>query len=143
MENYIRLAAEAAEESPANQSLVILITGFVVVFLMLLLLIGLIKLYSCIVYAAQNKASSKAKATDSPEEETTASVPTPVVSSPQSDGLDLQTVAVITAAVEAYYGGSKKVRVAGIRPSSTGRSEWANAGLRENIPAMMRTGGLL
>ncbi len=142
MQSYIRLAAQTAQEPPANQSLIILITGFAVVFLVLLLLIGLIKIYSGIVYAAQNKAASKAKTKDSPKEAVSTSAPAPVASTLHSDGLDLQTVAVITAAVEAYYGGSKKVRVAGIRPSNTARSEWATAGLRESIPAM-RTGGLI
>ncbi len=143
MQNFISLAAEATQQTPSNQSLIILITGFVVVFMVLLLLIGLIKLYSGIVYAAQNKAKAKADAkakesTQVPVAAESASV-APAV---HNDGLDLQTVAVITAAVEAFYGNSKKVRVTGIRPANTTRNEWATAGIRENIPAM-RTEGLL
>ena len=132
---------ETAKNATAsdNQEVVILITGFVIVFMLLLLLIGFIKIYSGIVYAAQNKAKNK-KA--SPVKEAPAAE---IVSEPEAtveDGLDLQTIAVITAAVEAYYSKDKKVRVTGIRPVSNSRSEWATAGLYENIPAM-RSEGLL
>ncbi|MBQ4569332.1 MAG: OadG family protein [Ruminococcus sp.] len=141
MQNYIRLAADATQQAPSNQSLIILITGFVVVFLVLLLLIGLIKLYSGIVYAAQNKAKAKAKPAQ-PALAPVAAEAVTVAPASHNEGLDLQTVAVITAAVEAFYGSTKKVRVTGIRPANTARNEWANAGIRENIPAM-RTEGLL
>ncbi len=141
MQNYIRLAADATQQTSSNQSLIILITGFVVVFLVLLLLIGLIKLYSGIVYAAQNKAKAKTKPVE-PAAAPVAAEPAADMAAIHNVGLDLQTVAVITAAVEAFYGSTKKVRVTGIRPASTTRNEWATAGIRENIPAM-RTEGLL
>lgn len=133
-----------------NMSVIILITGFVVVFAVLILLIGIIWAYSKIVSTAQNAAQKKKdkkqakkqaeQAVASPAEEI---ISAPVSSAPASDGsLDLQTVAVITAAVEAFYGESK-VRVVGIRPSSgSTRSQWATAGLMESIPKM-RSEGLL
>ncbi len=142
MQNSFRLAADVTQQAPDNQSLVILITGFVVVFLVLLLLIGIIKIYSGIVYAVQNKSTAKSKAKEPAQAPATPSESAPVAQAPVGDGLDLQTVAVITAAVEAFYGSSKKVRVTGIRPSNSSRNEWATAGLRENMPAM-RTEGLL
>ena len=143
MQNFIRLATDATQDPPGNQSLVILITGFAVVFMVLLLLIGLIKVYSGIVYAAQNKVTSKAKSKEEPEQvkEPVANAAS-VATSPASDEVDLQTIAVITAAVETFYGGSKKVRVAGIRPVASGRNAWGSAGVMENIPSMTR-GGLL
>ncbi|MBQ9742826.1 MAG: OadG family protein [Ruminococcus sp.] len=123
----------AAAES--NQSLTILVTGFVVVFAVLLLLIGIIKLYSTIVSSAENKAKktkelklSQAKA--APAETTQPAVPATQVA---DGGLDLQTVAVITAAVEAYYSDGRKVRITGIRRASGARSEWATAGISDNI----------
>lgn len=129
-----------------NMSVIILITGFVVVFAVLVLLIGIIWAYSKIVSSAQNafqRKKEKKQAENTPAEETApveASQEAPAV----ADGsLDLQTVAVITAAAEAYYAGSKKVRVVGIRPSNkASRSQWAAAGLAENIPNM-RSEGLL
>lgn len=142
MQNSIEQVTKAAEQTTGNQSIIILITGFVVVFLVLLLLIGLIKIYSGIVSAVQKKAASKSKAKN-PAEAPAPAADAPVLKvAPESASDDLQTIAVITAAVEAYYGGSKKVKVTGIRPVSSARSEWATAGLRENIPAM-RSEGLL
>ncbi|MBQ8000589.1 MAG: OadG family protein [Ruminococcus sp.] len=130
-----------------NMSVIILITGFVVVFAVLILLIGIIMAYSKIVSSAQN-ASQKRKAKKQAQQAEISSVEEavsePVSSAPASDGsLDLQTVAVITAAVDAFYGDSK-VRVVGIRPTSGSntRSQWATAGLIESIPKM-RSEGLL
>ena len=142
----IRLAQQATEEvikettDSDNQSVVILVTGFVVVFLVLLLLIGIIKVYSALVCAAQNKTKKVKTAPEAVTEPPVSSVSP--VDDLIDDGLDLQTVAVITAAVEAYYSKGKKVRITGIRSSQSLRSEWATAGLFENIPGM-RSEGLL
>ncbi len=139
----VNSAAKTAEEAPDNQSLIILITGFVVVFLVLLLLIGIIKVYSTIVSTAQSKAE-KAKANKEKAKEIPATVvqEASLVSAEIEEGLDLQTVAVITAAVEAYYSKGKKVRITGIRPADTRKNQWASASLAQNIPAM-RWEGLL
>lgn len=138
----ITLATQTTgEKSGANESLVILITGFVVVFMVLLLLIGIIKLYSGIVSSVQNKVQNKKIKSEVNNSEPIAPLP-PVSEEIADDGLDLQTVAVITAAVEAYYSKDKKVRITSIRPSNNLRNEWASAGLAQNIPAM-RSEGLL
>lgn len=144
LDKTILLAEEASKEitessGSDNQSLVILVTGFVVVFMVLLLLIGIIKVYSGIVYAAQNRTKKSKIAS---EVTVTPEPVTEVVEETSEEGLDLQTVAVITAAVEAFYSKDKKVRIKAIRPAVTERSEWASAGLFENIPAM-RSEGLL
>lgn len=141
MQNTVQQATEIAQESASNQSLIILITGFVVVFLVLLLLIGIIKIYSGIVYSIQKKAASKAKAQESVSNTEDSLQTVDVIEEVDSDSPDLQTIAVISAAVEAIYGDSNKVRITGIRPTSSARSEWAQAGLRDNIPSM-RTEGL-
>lgn len=126
-----------------NMSVIILITGFVVVFAVLVLLIGIIWAYSKIVSSVQ-KGAEKRKAKKAPVEETESVEETaPVVDNTADVSDDMQTIAVIAAAVEAYYG-DKKVRVVGIRPSAGGnvRSQWATAGLVENMPKM-RSEGLL
>lgn len=126
-----------------NMSVIILITGFVVVFAVLFLLIGIIKLYSMIVSSAQNKSAKKAAQKAAEKEERSAPVQTaaPMQPADVSDGaLDPQTVAVITAAVEAFYSGDKKVRVTGIRRASGVRTEWAAAGIAENISSMRAEG---
>ena len=127
-------AAAKTSEKSDNEAVIILITGFVVVFLVLLLLIGIIKIYSGIVYSAQKKAEKAA--------EPVPAAPVAVQATEPDDTLDLQTVAVITAAVEAFYAKDKKVRITSIRPADKSRSEWAAAGLAQNIPAM-RSEGLL
>ena len=132
-----------------NMSVIILITGFVVVFAVLILLIGIIWAYSKIVSSFQNSAQKRkekklAKKAAKASVQTVEEVPVaPVAAAPADNSLDLQTVAVITAAVEAFYGDGKKLRITSIRPVGTNsRSEWATAGLMESIPKM-RTEGLL
>ena len=132
---------QAAENASANQSIIILITGFVVVFLVLFLLIGIIKLYSGIVYAAQKKSENK-KSAPLKEVKESAPVVTEAVAEPSSDEVDSQTLAVITAAVYSFYSKDKKVRIKSIRPAGKSRSEWSKAALMQNIPAM-RSEGLL
>lgn len=135
-------AAAKTSEKSDNEAVIILITGFVVVFLVLLLLIGIIKIYSGIVYSAQKKAERKASAKTEKAAEPVPAAPVAVQATEPDDTLDLQTVAVITAAVEAFYAKDKKVRITSIRPADKSRSEWAAAGLAQNIPAM-RSEGLL
>lgn len=135
-----------------NMSVIILITGFVVVFAVLILLIAIIWAYSKIVSYFQNvaqkrkdkKLAKKAAKKSADSAKAVEEVPSaPVASVSADNSLDLQTVAVITAAVEAFYGDGKKHRIASICPVGTNtRSEWATAGLLENIPKM-RTEGLL
>lgn len=132
---------KAAESASANQSVIILITGFVVVFLVLLLLIGIIKLYSGVVYAAQKK-SEKKKSASLKEVKEAAPALAEAVAESSSDEVDSQTLAVITAAVYSFYSKDKKVRIKSIRPAGKARSEWSNAALMQNIPAM-RSEGLL
>lgn len=128
-----------------NMSVIILITGFAVVFAVLILLIGIIWAYSKIVSSAQASAQKRKEKKLAKKQASVAPVsePAPVAVSASDGSLDLQTVAVITAAVEAFYGEDKKFRIASIRPAgNNARSEWATAGLMESIPKM-RTEGLL
>lgn len=129
-----------------NMSVIILITGFAVVFAVLILLIGIIWAYSKIVSSVQNSAEKRKEkklAKKAPAEDTQPAEDTVPVVEASDVTDDLQTIAVITAAVEAFYSGSK-VRVVGIRPASQGnnRSQWATAGLMESMPKM-RSEGLL
>ena len=103
-----------AEKGIASAKVVL--TGFVVVFAMLILLIFIIKIYGAIIQKAQNagKKSKEKKA------ETVAETPAPVV-------------AVISAAVATMYGSSEKARIKSIKKSSDGgRSAWAKAGVLDN-----------
>lgn len=127
--NFIIASAEP------NRSLVILVTGFTVVLMALVLLILVIKIYGAIVSFFQNKSKKKAKtvSADVPKtvESAPTSTPTPTASL-ESKNDNLETIAVITAAVEAYY--DKPVRVVNVKRSCDGASlPWYRAGVMQNI----------
>ena len=115
-------------------SLTILLTGFAVVFAVLLVLIGVIKLYGTIIYNLQNK--NRSKKTKEPVTTQPAPAPAPAVfSAAAADDAgeedDDALIAVISAAVYAVYSPAQ-VRVKSIRRSSSGASAWRAAGLRDN-----------
>lgn len=109
----------------------VILTGLVVVFVVLLLLIGIIKIYSAIVQKVLDTGNKK-KTKEKIEGDIVSSVPsitpTPVV----QDGISEEVIAVISAAVATMYGSSAKPKIKSIKKSSTGRSAWANAGVIEN-----------
>lgn len=113
-------------------SITILLTGFAVVFSVLLILIGIIKLYGTVIYKIQNrkqiqKASRNAdlpKAVRDPE-------PASAVI-PEEPEDDDALIAVISAAVYSMYDPSS-VRVKSIRKAQGRSNAWRSAGLTEQI----------
>lgn len=103
------------------------LTGIVVVFVMLFLLILIIQIYGAIVYKATNKAEKKKKVETVVEKSVTAPVPTV-----NSNGVSDEVVAVISAAVASMYGSTEKVKIKSIKKSSATRTPWANAGVLNN-----------
>ena len=119
-------------------SLTILITGFVVVFSVLLLLIGLIKLYGTIVSKALESAENKKKQQlAAVKTENTSSVKPEItetsgdVSQLNENGLNDELIAVIAAAVAAVYG-EGTVRVKSIKRVPQSRPVWSTAGIFDN-----------
>lgn len=112
-------------------SLNVLITGIVVVFAVLLLLILLIKLYSTIVYKAQNRAPKAPKGGNDSVAKSTVQDGGTAMAIAQPQGLTDELIAVITAAAVACMGNSN-IRVTGIRKRNQ-RSEWSDAGVRESV----------
>lgn len=139
----VNAAAVTAELSLYDKwisSAKVILTGFVVVFSMLLLLIAIIKIYSTIVIKVQNKnnvikAQKKKKVAqpqDSLKKPSVPSAPVKVVEATASDDVaDEEIVAVIAAAVSTLYGSDRKVKIKSIKKAG-GRSAWANAGVLEN-----------
>ena len=121
-------------------SLTVLLTGFVVVFLVLLLLIGVIKLYSAIVRAIENRAKrSKEKKAQMAAEKSVAEPVRPVETAeavsapPTEDGaIPQEIIAVIAAAVDSMYGEGSSSRIKSIKKSPSSRSAWGNAGVLQN-----------
>lgn len=112
-------------------SLNVLITGIVVVFAVLLLLILLIKLYSTIVYKAQNRTPKAPKGGSDNVSQATVIQNNGALAVTQPQGLTDELIAVITAAAVACMGNSN-IRVTGIR-KRTSRSEWSDVALKENV----------
>lgn len=115
----------------------VILTGFVVVFAVLILLILIIKLYSTIVQKAQQGGKKKKEKIKVKEDTPSVSAPAaaPVAASPApsvQDGVTDEVVAVISAAVATMYGSSGKARIKSIKKSNSGRSAWANAGILDN-----------
>lgn len=132
----IAALANTAELSLAEKGIAsakVVLTGFVVVFAVLILLIVIIKIYSSIVSKAQQRGNKKTKVAEKPKE--APAVTTPVSVAPATvadDGVNEEVIAVISAAVATMYGSPEKARIKSIKKSSGGRSAWANAGLLDN-----------
>lgn len=111
-------------------SLTILLTGFVVVFSILLLLIGVIKLYGTIVYNIQNKKKKDTKKSAEVAVQATAPIveTSPVTNDVTDDG---ELIAVIAAAVDSIYG-KGKTRIKSIRKNTTKTNVWRNVGVLDN-----------
>lgn len=111
----------------------VVLTGFVVVFAVLILLIFIIKIYGGIVTKAQQTGNKKKKVVEKQEVKSVPSSPVTVApASVAQDGVSEEVVAVISAAVATMYGSPEKARIKSIKKSSGGRSAWANAGLLDN-----------
>lgn len=136
----VALAAQTEGLSLAEKGITsakVVLTGFVVVFAMLILLIFIIKIYSTIVQKAQSAGSNSKKGKDKKDEKTAekpVATPVPAVTaSTATDGISDEVVAVISAAVATMYGSSEKARIKSIKKSSDGgRSAWAKAGVLDN-----------
>ena len=117
----------------ANMTLAItiLLTGFAVVFAVLLMLIGIIKLYGTIIYHIQTKKAKPPKGKVVREEEETlpATQPVAVIEAAEDDD---ELIAVISAAVYSVYS-SSQVRIKNIRKSPVRTNAWRAAGLSDNV----------
>ena len=115
------MAAGMSVSEKFNISFTVILTGFVVVFAVLILLIFIIAIYGKIVSSAQNKSKEKS-----------APAPAPVQKVAPSNGLTDEIVAVIAAAVDSTYGvGNAKIKSIKKSPSS-GRPAWGQVGVIDN-----------
>lgn len=129
-----------------NLCLTILITGFTVVFAVLIVLIFIIKIYGTIVTKAlaasqerkARKAAEKQKALEQERKQqdnakaAKAAEPAPAPTL-ASQGISPEIVAVIAAAVDSTYG-TGAARITSIKKSNTpnSRPAWGMAGVFEN-----------
>ena len=117
-----------------NLSLVVLISGLLVVFLVLILLTALIWCYGKIVSSVGGKGGSKqSKKEDAPKSAAApkASAAVKKAAPKAASGIPGEIIAVIAAAVASLEGGSKYV-IRGIKRSKPSRSAWGTAGVMDN-----------
>ncbi len=118
----------------------ILLAGVVIVFCVLILLIGIIKLYSELVVTIQNtykkKTAKKKKSVTREDVEPQPVVKQEVVTeapvkSNDDSAIPLEVIAAIAAAVEVVFG-EGAVQIKSVKRSSKRRSAWKSAGVAEN-----------
>lgn len=116
----------------------VVITGIVVVFLALVLLILFVSLYGMI-FEKINKAQAEKK--KAAEEAKKAAMPKPAPKPVQTvapepvveDGIEEETVAVIMAAIEAMSSqNGKKMVLKSVKTAKPQRPVWSSAGIIEN-----------
>ncbi len=114
----------------------VVITGVVVVFIGLILLIFFVFLYGRIFEAINNKKSEKSKkilenkvSVASNQNNNNQSEPIPII----ENGIDAEVIAVITSAIMAMSAKSgKKLALKSVKHAKPIRPVWANAGIAEN-----------
>ncbi len=120
--------------------LIILLTGVVIVFAVLVLLICIIYVYGDIVSSIQKSIEKKKREKEELEKEKEPEVPSVVeqaaeaeADSPEEDDeeIPLDVVAAIAAAVD-YIFGQGSVKIKSVKRSSKRRSAWKSAGVAEN-----------
>lgn len=118
---------------------IILLTGIVIVFSVLILLICIIKLYSALVVSIQEtfkkKFAKKKKKTVSREELETVTEAVPELLAADNtvdDGeIPLEIIAAIAAAIDVVFG-TGAVKIKSVKKTSKRRSAWRSAGIAEN-----------
>ncbi len=111
------------------------ISGFLIVFMMLILLVGLIWAFGAIMVGS---SKNKANKTPAPKKETPKKVkptkkPEPVKQMTVSNNDEDEIVAAISAAVAMMYEGTGvKPVIRSIRPAFSARSAWKAAGIANN-----------
>lgn len=122
-------------DNPVTLSLTILLTGLVVVFLVLIILTWIIKIYGTIVYNATNK-SQKTKPVEKVQEPVAApaapAAPASSAVNAVEEGIPGEIVAAIAAAVYCTEGAPASAIKSIRRSRSASRSAWGMAGVMEN-----------
>lgn len=121
-------------EQKVQLSLIVMLTGLVIVFVMLVFLTYIIKGYGSIVRGIEEKTQNKNAVQSAPASKTFASAEksAQVAAPTVQGGIPDEVVAAISAAVYTMYGTSVSTITSIRRATRPNRSEWGMAGLLEN-----------
>ena len=134
---FNQLAIDASKMTKGELSAITTFSGVAIVFGMLLILVIMIAVFGLFAKVGNGKSVKKAKPEKALKVKKVAE-PSPSKSAVNtlSNVDDDEVIAVISAAVAMMYEGTgKKAVIRSIRPSTVGRSAWANAGIRDNVRA--------
>lgn len=132
--DYIKLATDIDQMSKGELSAVTTISGLVIVFGMLLLLVLIISIFGLVSKSSKKSASGSDKKVETPVKNTDVNRSAQVNTLKSND--DGEVIAVISAAVAMMYEGTEKTAVIrSIKPASNARTAWAAAGIRDNVRA--------
>ena len=121
-------------------ALTLLVAGFIIVFVVLILLIVIIMIYGKIIQKAQKnaevrrekKAIIRAEKQEKQNNNEKTNVPQGgMIFGDAPDEIPDEIIAVIAAAVDAFYG-SKPHKIKAVSRSRKGRSSWGSAGIMQN-----------
>ncbi len=121
-------------QSNIQLSLVVLITGLVIVFAVLVGLVLIVRGYGAAIRSLQNRAEPKASDRAKPEKTVSLStaqtvVPAAETAAAQEGAIPEEVVAAIAAAVYSMFPSGKVTSIR--RAAAPGRSAWGMAGLLE------------
>ena len=121
-------------QSNLQLSLVVLITGLVIVFVVLIGLVLIVRGYGAAIRSLQNRAEPKASDRAEPEKAVSLSpaqtfVPAAETAAAQEGVIPEEIVAAIAAAVTSVFPSGKVTSIR--RAAAPGRSAWGMAGLLE------------
>lgn len=109
-------------------AMTVLLTGLVIVFLVLFILIIVIKIYGSVVYNFQNKKKQKEITSTTQNSVENTAVQAEAVYSSDDDEISDEIIAVIAAAVSSMYSTKSHV-IKSVKRAKNERSSWSTAGL--------------
>lgn len=111
-------------------AMTVLLTGLVIVFLVLFILIVVIKLYGSVVYNMQNRKEQRKASVEVQNNKANSSVQLEPAEAYEDGEIDDEIIAVIAAAVNSMYSTKAHV-IRSVKRVKNERSAWSTAGLIE------------
>ncbi len=115
-----------------NLALSVILSGIVIVFIALVILIIAVLLVGKIMTSVQGKETPNKTQKNEKKEVTTKAVPNPPQLMKVEQGIPGEVVAAISAAVASMMGGSSNYSIKSVKRAREARPVWSLAGMMEN-----------